>query len=180
MGRVARLGRPPILLMLVLALAGARGSGGAVTPPPAVAGPQEVTVMGVFVDPHARQPVVVLQGKRDKKSVAMVIGPAEATGIAVPLSNVTPPRPLTHDLFLSLFGRLNVKVDKVLITDLRDNTYFATLYLTANGSAIEMDSRPSDAIALAVRAKAPVYVEDRVFDKASQLPGPATPPGSRI
>jgi bifunctional DNase/RNase len=175
-----RCARLWILLTMSLALTGARGSSGAAAPPSPVNGPQEVTVMGVFVDPHAHQPVVVLQGKRDKKSVAMVIGAAEATGIAVPLSNVTPPRPLTHDLFLSLFGRLNVKVDKVLVNDLRDNTYFATLYLTANGTAIEMDSRPSDAIALAVRAKAPVYVEDRVFDKASQVPSPAAPPGSRI
>jgi bifunctional DNase/RNase len=180
MRTLTRLGHLSLLLTLGVALVAARGSG-AVTPPPAITGPQEVTVRGVFVDPHAGQPIVVLEGNRDKRSVAMAIGPAEATGIAVPLSNVTPPRPLTHDLFLSLFGRLNVKVDRVLITDLRDNTYFATLYLSANGSAIELDSRPSDAIALAVRAKAPVYVEDRVFDKAAaQRPGPALPPGSRI
>ena len=79
---------------------------------------------------------------------------------------MTPPRPLTHDLFLTLFGRLHVTVTKAVITDLRDNTYYATLFLSANGTALELDSRPSDAIALAIRAKVPVLVEERVFDKA--------------
>ncbi len=172
-----RLGRVSVLVVAGLLLAGARVQS---APPSAAphASAQEVTVMGVFVDTDTRSPLVVLQGKRDKRSFAMAIGPAEATGIAVPLSNVTPPRPLTHDLFLTLFGRLNVKIDKAVITDLRDNTYFATVYLTANGISLELDSRPSDAIALAIRAKAPVYAEERVFDKAGQLPGGA--PGSRI
>src|SRR5262249_28178639 len=166
-----------ILLVAGLALGGPRAHGAA---PPATASPQEVTVMGVFVDTQTGEPMVLLQGKRDRKSFAMVIGPAEATGIAVHLQNVTPPRPLTHDLFLTLFGRLNVKVEKAVITDLRDNTYFAIVYLTANGSAIELDSRPSDAIALAIRAKAPVYAEDRGVDKAGRLPAAPTPGDSRI
>ena len=177
MNGINRLGRLSILLVLGLALAGAQ-SPETPSSPPAPSGPQEVTVMGVFLDPQAQQPVVVLQGKRDHRSFAMVIGPAEATGIALPLQKVTPPRPLTHDLFLTLFGRLGVKVEKVVITDLRDNTYFAVIYLDANG-AMQLDSRPSDAIALAIRAKAPVYAEDRVFEKAAQIPG-ALPPGSRI
>jgi hypothetical protein len=96
----------------------------------------------------------------------MVIGVAEATGIAVPLQGVTPPRPLTHDLFLTLFGRLNVQVTRVVITDLRDDIYYATLQLTASGTSFTLDARPSDAIALAIRARVPVLVEDRVFDKA--------------
>src|SRR5262247_1334905 len=136
--------------------------------------------MSDFGEAPTRAPIVVLEGKRDKRSFGMVIGPAEATGIAVHLQHVTPPRPLTHDLFLTLFGRLNVKVEKAIITDLRDNTYFATVYLTANGTALELDSRPSDAIALAIRAKAPVYAEDRVFDKAALIPKDLVPPGSRI
>ncbi len=178
---IRRLGRLSILLTVGLALAGARGSGETPPSPPpsSLDSPQEVAVMGVFMDTQAQQPVVLLQGKRDRRSFAMVIGPAEATGIALPLQNVTPPRPLTHDLFLTLFGRLSVKVEKVVITDLRDNTYFATIHLDAKGASMQLDSRPSDAIALAIRAKAPVYAEDRVFDKASQLPG-ALPPGSRI
>lgn len=140
--------------------------------PSRAAGPQEATVVGLLLDPRSQQPTVVLQGKRDKRSFGMVIGPAEAAGIAFPLQNLTPPRPLTHDLFLTLFGRLNVSVTKVVITDLRDNIYYATLFLAANGSEMQLDSRPSDAIALAVRAKVPVFVEDRVFDKSERLADP--------
>jgi len=173
MGAITRPAGLSALLIVALVVAGARAQG---APPPPPAGAQEVTVMGVFVAPHTQQPMVVLQGKRDGRSVVMAIGAAEATGIALPLQNVTPPRPLTHDLFLTLFGRLNVKVTRVVITDLRNDTYFATLFLTAAGAALELDSRPSDAIALALRAQAPIYADDRVFDKAAPLPrGPAAP-----
>jgi bifunctional DNase/RNase len=113
---------------------------------------------------------VLLQGKRDRRQVAMAIGAAEATGIAVPLHGVTPPRPLTHDLFLTLFGRLKVSLTRVVITDLRDDIYYAVLHLNGGGGELTLDSRPSDAIALAVRAKAPVLVEDRVFDKGGLEP----------
>lgn len=145
---------------------------------PAPIGPQEVRVMGVFVDASGTQPTLVLQGKRDKRSFAMRIGAAEATGIAFPLENRVPPRPLTHDLFLTLFGRLKVSVTRVIITDLKDGIYYATVVLDAGGREIQLDSRPSDAIALAVRAKAPVLVEERVFDKSELVP--IAPPGPRI
>jgi bifunctional DNase/RNase len=108
----------------------------------------------------------MLQGKRDKRSVALAIGLAEATGIAVPLQGVTPPRPLTHDLFLTLFGRLKVSLTRVVITDLRDDIFYAIIYLNAGGPEFQLDARPSDAIALAIRAKVPVLVEERVFEKA--------------
>src|SRR3989454_8578232 len=133
--------------------------------PPKPTGAQEVEVIAVMVDQDTQQPTVLLQGKRDKRSVALAIGLAEATGIAVPLQGVTPPRPLTHDLFLTLFGRLKVTLTRVVITDLRNDTYYAMIYLTANGAEVQLDARPSDAIALAIRAKAPVLVEDRVFEK---------------
>jgi hypothetical protein len=133
-------------------------------------GPQEVDVLAVMIDHRTQQPVVLLQGRRDKRSLSMAIGLAEATGIAVPLQGVTPPRPLTHDLFLTLLGRLNVSLKRVIITDLRDDVYYAVVHLTAAGSDMTLDARPSDAIALAVRAKVPVLVEDRVFDKAGVVP----------
>ena len=144
--------------------------GGPEVAPPKAMGPQEVEVVAVVMDQATHQPTILLQGKRDRRSLAMVIGLAEATGIAVPLQGVTPPRPLTHDLFLTLFGRLKVTVARVVITDLREDIYYATIYLTANGAGMQLDARPSDAIALAIRAKAPVLVEDRVFDKASARP----------
>jgi bifunctional DNase/RNase len=170
MRRFRRLG------LLVIVSAWLLAAPDVVRPAPPSAGPQEVTVVGLLLDGQTHQPTIVLQGKRDRRSFAMVIGPAEAAGIAFPLQKLTPPRPLTHDLFLTVFGRLHVTVTKVVITDLRDDIFYATLYLSANGTTLEVDSRPSDAIALAVRAKAPVFVEDRVFDRAERVPG--GPPGS--
>ena len=143
--------------------------------PPKPTGTQEVEVVAVMVDQNTQQPTVLLQGKRDKRSVALAIGLAEATGIAVPLQGVTPPRPLTHDLFLTLFGRLKVTLTRVVITDLRDDVFYATVYLNAGGPELSLDARPSDAIALAIRAKVPVLVEERVFDKAGASAPPRRP-----
>jgi uncharacterized protein len=143
--------------------------------PPKPTGAQEVEVVAVMVDQNTQQPTVLLQGKRDKRSVALAIGLAEATGIAVPLQGVTPPRPLTHDLFLTLFGRLKVTLTRVVITDLRDDIFYAIVYLNAGGPELQLDARPSDAIALAIRAKVPVLVEERVFDKAGTSAPPRRP-----
>src|SRR5262245_24705824 len=141
---------------------------------PKAAGPQEAEVVAVVIDQRTQNPVVLLRGKRDHRQIAMVIGAAEATGIAVPLQGVTPPRPLTHDLFLKLFGELKVTLTRVVITDLRDDVYYATVHLSGGGAGgdLTLDSRPSDAIALALRAKVPVLVEERVFDKGAGEPRP--------
>ena len=143
--------------------------------PPKPTGAQEVEVVAVMVDQSTQQPTVLLQGKRDKRSVALAIGLAEATGIAVPLQGVTPPRPLTHDLFLTLFSRLKVTLTRVVITDLRDDIFYAIVYLNAGGPEFQLDARPSDAIALAIRAKVPVLVEERVFEKAGNSAAPRRP-----
>jgi uncharacterized protein len=143
--------------------------------PPKPTGAQEVDVVAVMVDQTTQQPTILLQGKRDRRSVALAIGLAEATGIAVPLQGVTPPRPLTHDLFLTLFGRLKVTLTRVVITDLRDDIFYAIVYLNAGGPEFQLDARPSDAIALAIRAKVPVLVEERVFDKAGNSAPPRRP-----
>jgi uncharacterized protein len=137
---------------------------------------QQAEVIAVVVDPATQQPVIVLEGKRDRRQLTMAIGLAEATGIALPLQGVTPPRPLTHDLFLTMFGRLKVSLSRVVIHDFRDSTYFATVHLSVDGTAMTLDSRPSDAIALAIRAKAPVLVEDHVFERGTS---PAAPEPGR-
>lgn len=133
--------------------------------PPRASGAQEVEVIAVVTDQTTGQPTVMLQGKRDRRLFSMAIDPAQMVAIAVPLQGITPPRPLTHDLFLTLFGRLKVTLVRAVITDLRDDVYYATVYLRAGGTELELDARPSDAIALAIRAKVPVLVEERVFDK---------------
>src|SRR5436189_4276812 len=168
-------GRAGVIAVVSLAVLGAPGRAslapdGADVSPPKVTGPQEVEVVAVMIDQQTQQPTVLLQGKRDKRSLAMTIGLAEATGIAVPLQGATPPRPLTHDLFLTLFGRLKVALTRVVITDLRNDIYYATVHLAGAGGEMTLDSRPSDAIALAIRAKAPVLIEDRVFDQGGVEP----------
>jgi uncharacterized protein len=171
MGRRGRLG---VLVLLVGTLcAYAAGAGGqAESPRPSSA--QEVEIVAVVQDRRSLQPVVLLSSKRDKRPLMLVIGPAEATSIAVPLEGVVPPRPLTHDLFLTLFGQLKVSVARVVITDLRDGIFYASIELKTPERPILLDARPSDAIALAIRAKVPVLVETHVFDKSEQQ-RPATP-----
>ncbi|HEV8144169.1 MAG TPA: bifunctional nuclease family protein [Methylomirabilota bacterium] len=167
-------GRAAVVTLVVAVLAGgasARDRADVEAPRSTTA--QEATVLAVMVDPTSQQPAIVLEGKRDRRRFVMAIGVAEATGIAIPLQGVTPPRPLTHDLFLTMFGRLHVSLTRVVIHDFRDNTYFATVHLMVNGAEMTLDSRPSDAIALAIRAKAPVLVEDRVFERGGLPAKPA-------
>jgi bifunctional DNase/RNase len=156
-----------VLVLIGVALAhpaGARERAAA----PAAPSTQEVEVVAVMHDARSQQPVVVMEGKRDKRQLLMAIGPAEATSIAVPLQGVVPPRPLTHDLFLTLFGQLQVTLTRVVITDFREGIYYASVQVQAGSQPILLDARPSDAIALAIRAKVPVLVETRVFDKSEQ------------
>ena len=162
-----------LLLLTVVVAADAVARERAQAPVPGVGAGQEVDVVGVVLDQKSQQPAIVIQGKRDRRQFAMAIDVAQVTAIAVPLQGVTPPRPLTHDLFLTLFGRLKVTLTKVVITDLRDDVYYSVVHLTTGSGDMTLDSRPSDAIALAIRAKVPVFVEDRVFDKAG---GTIAPP----
>ena len=165
--RITRVGSLAVALLVGLLTIGARDAADKAAPTPS--GPQEAEVTGVVIDPTSRQPVVILQGKRDKRGLAMTIGHFEANGIAIPLQGVQPPRPLTHDLMLNLLGDLKASLRRIVITDLKDDVYYAQLHLDVQGSALQVDSRPSDAIALALRAKVPILIEDRVFEKAERL-----------
>ena len=163
-------GRVGLIALAMLILTGSASARDRAESKPPPLGPQEAEVVAAVMDPRTQQPTVVLRGKRDRRTVALAIGIAELTGIAVPLQGVTPPRPLTHDLFITMFGRLKVTLSRVVITDLRDDIYYATVYLTSGAGEMTLDARPSDAIALAIRAKVPVLVEDRVFDKGGSEP----------
>ena len=154
-----------VLLLCLPVAGGAVARDRADVAPPGATGAQEVEVVRVLIDPQSQQPAIILQGKRDKRQFAMAIDATQIVAIAVPLQGVTPPRPLTHDLFLTMFGRLKVTLTKVVVTDFRDDVYYASVHLQTGSGEMVLDSRPSDAIALAVRARAPVLVEDQVFDK---------------
>ncbi|HSV05231.1 MAG TPA: bifunctional nuclease domain-containing protein [Candidatus Binatus sp.] len=142
----------------------------------ALAGSAEVEVRGLGIDPSSGTPVVRLVEKaKTGRELAIWIGPFEAQAIAMELEGVAAPRPLTHDLMKTLVERLGAKLDRVVVEDLRDNTFFATLHLTAPGGGdLVLDARPSDAIALALRLHGPIVVVEEVFAKAAAAhPEPA-------
>ncbi|MCL0058881.1 bifunctional nuclease family protein [Dehalococcoidia bacterium] len=124
----------------------------------------EMSVAAVIIDPHIRAPIVVLRGE-EETTLSIVIGAAEARAIALALEGVSAPRPMTHDLLNSLVERLGAKVSKVFIHDLREGTFFAQVILAKNGERIVLDSRPSDAIALALRAGAPIIVAEKIVTR---------------
>jgi bifunctional DNase/RNase len=107
-------------------------------------------------------PVVLLVDENETVALPIWIGQPEAMAIAMRLQNVQPPRPMTHDLLQSIVEQLEAKVTRVIVCDVRDATYFAEIHLARNGTSLVIDSRPSDAIALALRTEAPIFVEDKV------------------
>lgn len=126
----------------------------------------EMFVGGLVLDPATQAPIVVLKDETGQITLPIWIGIAEATSIASAIKQVTMARPLTHDLMYDLLLDLGVTVQRVVITELKDSTYFAELVLGQGEKALIMDSRPSDAIAMALRASAPIYVAQQVLDQA--------------
>ena len=126
----------------------------------------EMFVGGLVLDPNTQAPVVILKDEKGDYALPIWIGIAEATSIASAIKQVTMARPLTHDLMRDVFDELGVRVERVVVTDLKDSTYFAELVLSVGEKALIFDSRPSDAIAIALRASAPIYVTQQVLDQA--------------
>jgi len=126
-----------------------------------------VRVDRVTLDAHTNRFVVILKDDVNNKWLPIVVGNTEAQAIALQLENVSPPRPLTHDLIKSLLESVKAKISRVVVSDLRENTYYAVLSMKLNGQSTEIDARPSDAIALALRMHAPIFVSDDVMSKAS-------------
>ena len=129
----------------------------------------EMEVLGVANDQESGQTTVLLRAKQGKQDLTLFIGAFEAQSIAVPLQQIKPPRPLTHDLALSFLSTFHSRLRRVIISDLKENTYYATLYLEADGKEITVDSRPSDAIALALRAGVPIYANDKALGGARPI-----------
>ena len=127
---------------------------------------QEMTVDSIRVSLMNYQRVVILKEMESNRHLPIWIGPAEADAIAVKLQGISVPRPLTHDLMQSVIDNLGAEISYIRINDLKNDTFFAKIGVSMNGKKVEVDSRPSDAIALAVRAQVPIYAEDNVLEKA--------------
>ncbi len=134
----------------------------------------EMKVRRVMLDPTAQTPtpVVLLESLKEKKVIPIWIGSEEAVSIAIELENITTPRPNTHDLIRNILQGVGAGLHRIVITDLRNNTYYATITLALKGQEFEIDSRPSDAIAVALRMKAPIYASPQLLAKATVLPSP--------
>jgi bifunctional DNase/RNase len=127
----------------------------------------EMTIYGVSFDLVGKQPIVLLKTADGNKFLPIWIGHPEAAAILMKLQGATAPRPLTHDLLVNILGELDVEVLHVTVTELRENTFHASITVKQNGSEIEIDSRPSDALALAVRTSAPIFVADQVIEDSA-------------
>ena len=128
-----------------------------------------MTVGGLTLDPVTKSPIVVLKDADNRLNLPIWIGLLEATAIATELEGIKMARPMTHDLLRNVLGDLDATLERVEITDLRENTYFAVLHLLVQGVERAVDSRPSDAISLALRTKSPIYVARRVLEASSVL-----------
>jgi uncharacterized protein len=126
----------------------------------------EMRIASLLIDPSTGLPIVVLVETGAKRAVPIVIGMAEAEAIAVALQRTALPRPRTHDLMRSLLGALGGTLDRIVIHDLRDSTFFALLHIRQNGRTLEVDSRPSDAMALACRTGSAIYMSEEVLERA--------------
>jgi len=127
---------------------------------------QEMVIYGVSFDLVGKQPIVLLKTTDGNKFLPIWIGHPEAAAILMKLQGAAPPRPLTHDLLAATLSMLEAEVARITVTELRDNTFYAVITVVQNGNEIEIDSRPSDAIALAVRAEAPIFAADDVIEES--------------
>ncbi len=129
----------------------------------------EMTIKGLMVDPITNMPIVILRDKEGQKVLPIWVGIFEANAIALQIENISTPRPMTHDLLRNVIEDLKASVQKVVVCDLQDNTFYALIYLALGGDTLAVDARPSDAIALALRTRAPIFVEETVIDHAKTV-----------
>jgi uncharacterized protein len=128
---------------------------------------QEMVIYGVSFDMVGKQPIVLLKTAGGNKFLPIWIGHPEAAAILMKLQGASTPRPMTHDLLSDVLSELEVECTRVAVTELRENTFYALITVAVNGSEIEIDSRPSDAIALAVRSDAPIFADDSVIEESA-------------
>jgi bifunctional DNase/RNase len=129
----------------------------------------EMKVRGLALDPVSNMPIIILRDEEDKRALPIWVGIFEANAIALELEKIPTPRPMTHDLIKNILETIEARVLKIVVTDLRENTFFAELHLQIGEGEYTVDSRPSDAIALALRVAAPIFVNEEVVRKAKSL-----------
>ena len=129
----------------------------------------EMSIKGLMVDPITNMPIVILRDKDGQRVLPIWVGIFEANAIALQIENIATPRPMTHDLLRNVIQDLKATVQKVVVCDLQENTFYALIYLNVGGELMAVDARPSDAIALALRARAPIFVEEKVIDHAKTV-----------
>ena len=128
-----------------------------------------MSIKGLMLDPVSNSPIVVLKDEQEKFFLPIWVGIFEANAIALQLENISTPRPMTHDLLRNMISELDARVIRIVINDLRDSTFFAQIRLLTAGRTLELDARPSDAIALALRTEAPIFVAQNVLDQAQTI-----------
>ena len=129
----------------------------------------EMSIKGLMVDPITNTPIVILRDKDGQRVLPIWVGVFEANAIALQIENVTTPRPMTHDLLKNVIQDLRGRIEKIVVSDLKENTFYALIHLRKNGHSIEVDARPSDAIALALRTRSPIFVEEAVIQNARSV-----------
>lgn len=129
----------------------------------------EVKIRGLMMDPSTNSPIVVLKDTQSDTMLPIWVGHFEAHAIALEIEKVTPQRPMTHDLLKNLIDHVGGRVERVIVTELIDNTFYAVIELRINGEVSVLDSRPSDAIALALRTDAPIYVREGVLEHSQRM-----------
>lgn len=129
----------------------------------------KMNVAGLTIDPFTNMPIVILKDDEGKQAVPIWIGLVEASAIATELENIQLARPMTHDLLRNILTTLKVKVLRIEVNDLKSNTFYASIFLGLEGKVLEIDSRPSDAIALALRTKSRILVDEKVIEKSRQI-----------
>ena len=131
----------------------------------------EVNIASMAIDPTSNTPIIILKSVKGDQAVPIWIGLLEATSIASALRDIKFDRPMTHDLFKNFIDNLEMEVSKVEVCDLKDNTFYARIYFVSEDKEFDMDARPSDAIAIALRFGAPIYVDDKIFDQSQMVEG---------
>ncbi len=129
----------------------------------------EMTIKGLMVDPITNMPIIILRDRDGQKVLPIWVGVFEANAIALQIENIQTPRPMTHDLLRNVIQDLQAAVEKIVVCDLKDNTFYALIHLQTPAGPVAIDARPSDAIALALRTRAPILVEERVIDNAKTV-----------